>query len=187
MGKMKEVAFYGEELLARALERHSADLARLNARYGEPLLDPTENLRFLAMTGAMVASVSREGAYGSYEELALENGHLGRWSPISPLELMPAKNCYANALTLALEKGYTYVEGYAHSILTVAHAWCEDERGNVVEPTWDADEGRFYLGVPMDPHRALAHCAKTGYYGLFCNDWITDLELLRGGYKELIA
>lgn len=61
------------------------------------------------------------------------------------------KECFRNAATLAFEHAeLTYCEGYASSLLPVAHAWCIDTDGRVVDNTWTDDRaGTEYFGVPF--------------------------------------
>lgn len=60
--------------------------------------------------------------------------------------------CRTNSLMLAfLVPALTYVEGLAMpqaGHLPVAHAWCMDSAGRVVEPTWD-EAGLVYVGTPL--------------------------------------
>lgn len=94
------------------------------------------------------------------------------YGPGSPLPegvaRMPAKECFANALLTAAEHGLTYVEGWALGVIPVHHAWCVDEAGRVIDPTW-AEPGSDYCGVPM----ALDYVDETtdakGTYGVL--DW----------------
>jgi hypothetical protein len=61
-----------------------------------------------------------------------------------------AKQCFLNAARFESQYGLTYVEGFAHSIIPVHHAWCVTADGRVVDPTWhDADETTSYLGIPF--------------------------------------
>lgn len=83
---------------------------------------------------------------------------------------MTAKQCFANAAHLAIEKGYTYVEGYAttHKInFPLEHAWCVTKDGKLVDPTWE--DGAEYFGVPFKMDYLLEVMHETGQYGVFSN------------------
>lgn len=127
----------------------------------------------------------REGwRYSSYEELVLEQGQAWEPAPLPPsIEHGVPKECFSNALLLAVARpDLTYVEGWATSIIPVAHAWCVDYNGLVVDPTWvDSDLERAYYGVAFDTTTALTIVTETGYYGIFGNDWKRDFELLKNG------
>lgn len=88
------------------------------------------------------------------------------------------RQCFSNALTLAVLRGWVYVEGYAMSPvgLAVHHAWCvtDEESRTVIDPTWD-------------------HPEKCSYYGIqFQTEWVMDLsytgealeEYARAWYRE---
>ena len=78
------------------------------------------------------------------------------------------KHCFQNALELSLSQpGLRYVEGMAHRIATVHHAWCVDADDNVVDPTWAKPEDALYCGIAFEPKEAACICYKNGYYGLF--------------------
>lgn len=117
--------------------------------------------------------------YSSYEELVLD---LGVSSTDARLEVSgPIKHCYMNAFMAAVEnEGWSYVEGYAHNIIPVPHAWCLDEKGIVVETTWES-VGTEYYGVPLSLDWVMRVAAEVGYWGIFTNDYKRDLVLLREG------
>jgi hypothetical protein len=62
------------------------------------------------------------------------------------------KECFSNAITLAKRSRgkLAYVEGYAMRDklpgLLVHHAWCVDERGDVIDATWPDPEACCYFG-----------------------------------------
>lgn len=86
-------------------------------------------------------------------EFLLRNGRpfSGRALPAA-YSLMRIKGCYENCRQLALEEGLRYWEGFTtwkedfrlHGLL-IAHAWCVDEDGGVVDPTLST-EGRSAAG-----------------------------------------
>lgn len=93
------------------------------------------------------------------------------------------KQCFKNAMLLAQERGWTYCEGFAHAIIPMHHAWVLDDKGNIVDPTWDEPEKCFYAGIPFDTDKAIGLCLKSGVYGLFYTrtflPFIKDFEKLK--------
>lgn len=84
----------------------------------------------------------------------------------------PDKMCFKNALHYALANNLKYVEGYAkpgYIEMAMDHAWCADEEGNVIDPTWRNGEEAEYYGVEFDPNLAVQMMVTAGYYGLFSN------------------
>lgn len=60
------------------------------------------------------------------------------------------KHCFDNSYHIAIQnKGYTYVEGIAVSLIPLHHAWVLDENGIVIETTWQ-DAGSGYYGIAFD-------------------------------------
>lgn len=59
------------------------------------------------------------------------------------------KQCFRNAMRLAMRRDLVYVEGYAMaSTIPLPHAWCVKQNSDVViDPTWD--DGVGYFGVPI--------------------------------------
>lgn len=106
------------------------------------------------------------------ERHLLENA---RWMPPPPpykprpkgIRKQANKMCYRNSLMLAMSRpGWKYVEGYALGIIPTQHAWCVDEEGRVVEPTWK-QSGSAYFGIAMEPDDVLKYCGLSGIYGVF--------------------
>jgi len=92
--------------------------------------------------------------YASQADFILKHGRAFAWRALPRrLRMGVPRQCFRNAVRLALrEPGfYTYVEGYAINTLVaghpVAHAWCVDQEGFVVDSTWD--DGGDYFGVPF--------------------------------------
>lgn len=93
---------------------------------------------------------------GQIHSLILERGHF--WTARNLPENVRAGRlgeCFRQARELALLRPecFTYVEGYAYSridlCVPVHHAWCVDEYGNVVDPTWSEPSGGVFAGVPF--------------------------------------
>lgn len=92
---------------------------------------------------------------------------------------MRYKECFKNAFELSMQTGYTYVEGVACNLLPVHHAWCVDENGNVVDPTWDNPERCHYFGIPFDWEFVLdkiEHTMTYGVMGKFENPWELEFK-----------
>jgi len=113
-------------------------------------------------------------------------------------QLMPKKECFANAITYSLRYTHDllYAEGYAFASPTVPfplhHGWCvHRESGRAFDPTWAAPgegwDGEFpiAIGVTFEPDHAFLRMAKTGYYGLFCPGDVFDIDLLRSKPSDL--
>lgn len=85
--------------------------------------------------------------------LALKFGR--RWEAAElpdNVKLGRRNHCFqeSRALALAQPERFTYVEGYAFNRgLPLHHAWCVDEYGSVVDPTWADIEGVLYCGIPF--------------------------------------
>jgi hypothetical protein len=93
--------------------------------------------------------------------------------------------CYKNALELAVfyPEDFFYVEGFAYGVcIPVAHAWCVDRQGHVIEPTWP-DVGREYLGVPLDITYVRRVTLQQKRYGIIDN-WMSDWPILQGQHTR---
>jgi hypothetical protein len=79
------------------------------------------------------------------------------------------KECFSNALHLALEKHLLYAEGYAtHQKLggvPIEHAWCVSPDGEVVDTTWSYPDA-VYIGLVFHPVKAARIVKKLGTYGI---------------------
>lgn len=95
----------------------------------------------------------------------------------------PHRECYSNALKLALQYDLLYVEGLAHSVLfPMEHAWCVERGSNLaIDPTWRTAEGIdgwHYLGIAMEPDAALDLMMERQTYGAFDKLEIADRRLV---------
>lgn len=158
-----------------------------------PGVDPhaADVLAQIVKLAALPASKGRTARrYASYEELVIDRGRLHPWRPRpAALSKLEKRQCYRNALHLAMRCGYTYVEGYAMAAIPVAHAWVLDTDGYVIDATWDdATPTGFYLGIAMDTEAVATYCVGTGYHGVLCNDWLAGHRLLEhGAIDHLLA
>lgn len=95
--------------------------------------------------------------YGDYtHSLILEHGKF--WTPRDlPVNVTAGRlgECFRQARELSMLRPecFTYVEGYAYSrkdrCYPVHHAWCVDQDGNVVDPTWSQPSVGVFAGVPF--------------------------------------
>lgn len=116
-----------------------------------------------------------------YELLAAH----GRWfTPCAlpaQIQPLPERQCFANAAaTEQAHRHLAYTEGFALTIdsqMPVAHAWCTDRDGRVVDPTWSALGGTAYLGIVLPP--TLRPCAPHHWGVLAAPE--TLYPLLRNG------
>lgn len=128
-------------------------------------------------------------AHKSYEGFVLAEGYEMPWRPL-PEHIEPGKvgECFGNALLTSIRYDLEYCEGYASGIIPILHAWCLDEEGYVVDPTWELildGHERSYYGVVLDRELILPTILDSGYYGLIGNDWRHDYPLLRYGMESL--
>ncbi|MCQ1580439.1 hypothetical protein [Streptomyces parvus] len=136
-------------------------------------------------------AATREWRYPSQFHLLLDLGR--RFAPVPrPADLvgMPDRRCYSNAAQYALEhedEGVVYAEGFAqtHEGLDfyLPHAWVALPDGTALDPTWDDQPGRAYVGVPVADRRLWPFDGG----GLF-QDFDRTLPLLRDGIpREALA
>lgn len=123
--------------------------------------------------------------YHGFEDLVLKEGIEGKWSALPKgVKPMKKKRCFENAFRTVTRYGLTYVEGYAVGIIPTHHAWCIDEAGNVVDPTWHEEEYSEveYLGVAFDEDYVMDTVVETGTYGVFYSDdgFGPNMDLLKG-------
>ena len=134
--------------------------------------------------------------YHSTQEFILRHGWL--FSP----QPFPAKyrkwkgehhDCLYNALELSVScRELAYVEGFAMPAkgiteTPVAHSWCVDADGKVVDPTWDRP-GREYCGLSLDKRLLYKLHQKGEPFGLMFNDELFwEVTTGKRDWRELLA
>lgn len=130
--------------------------------------------------------------YRGFDDLLLKEG---TWDELPASELPDGvrrgrpKQCFMNAYQLATSQSdkYTYVEGMAIPdvvSIPMGHAWCVDNNGKVVDPTWPVP-GKAYFGVHLSAEFIQRHAAKTGVYGVFGGYDKATIKLLQHGFPPM--
>lgn len=108
----------------------------------------------------------------SIEEFVLTNGRAYKAAE-RPTGIRQGvmRQCFKNATELHLKcsKRYSYCEGYALNIIPVLHAWCVDQDGNVVDPTWPDQQDCQYYGVEIPRQYLVRTMIETEHYGILDN------------------
>ena len=156
--------------------------------------------RQLVMTSEFMNSFGTKAredfAYRSYYDAVLEHGSYKFTSTYYQPDDVPdgtPQACFSNAASLALSAPdrFTYVEGYACTEQTgvcVAHAWVEDQDGNVIDNTWSTLEsspnhgGAHYFGIKFSAEYLQYRADVQGdrFAGLLGEDYLY-LEHMRKG------
>lgn len=107
--------------------------------------------------------------FSALDLFVLEHGKV--WMPKAlpdDVERGPSKLCFTNATKLTLARSdLRYCEGLAFSIgFPMHHAWCVDEDGGVVDPTWSDPQDASYLGVTFPVETLIDWTRRNGVYGL---------------------
>lgn len=85
------------------------------------------------------------------------------------------KQCYMNAYALAdNNQNLIYTEGWCWSRFYLAHAWCIDQDGQVIDPT--LREATGYYGIPFKWDFVRATASRTKVYGIISESNIDLLE-----------
>jgi len=138
--------------------------------------------------GAYLAQVAKwMGASNGYARLMLALGHSFEAQPLpARFNRGTVGQCFANAGSLALNNpGLIYVEGLADcGLFPTAHAWCIDDAGRVIDPTWRDCANASYFGIPVQWDALHEHVDQTGYWGLF--DGMLPRRLLDGRLDEFL-
>lgn len=108
---------------------------------------------------------------GNMWRFILDNGFTFNASALpNEYEHRTQKECFKNCTHLMIEdSSLIYCEGFAHNIIPVHHAWCVDQDGNVVDPTWKEPENCIYHGVPFKYDFVMEAADKAQSYGIFEN------------------
>lgn len=105
-----------------------------------------------------------------------------------PPRRMPMGECYTNAAELCLRGGLHYCEGYATPAninWPLPHAWCIDDDGRVVDPTWP--DGGHYFGTVFS-HGGLGRILRqTGVHGVYENLHILGRKLGVDGVRAMLV
>lgn len=77
--------------------------------------------------------------------------------------------CYENAANLVLRRPsgeLHYCEGFAipKTMFPMEHAWCIDNEGRVIDPTWD--DATDYYGAIFQRQFVKSEMLRTEYYGI---------------------
>jgi len=119
-----------------------------------------------------------EGAFQGPEDLLFRHGRVfAELLPVDADEPYRRQGgCYTNALEVSLryrDRGgpvRIYCEGYAAlpDGFPVKHAWTVDEAGRVYDPTWGAEPGSAYLGLPVADRFLAERLSAQGLPELLC-------------------
>lgn len=90
---------------------------------------------------------------------------------VLPSNILPGKKkqCFMNALNLAVEEGFTYCEGFGVTPgcpILIHHAWCVDKSGRVVDNTWSDPEHSEYFGVSLEIDGVIETVGNKKTYGV---------------------
>lgn len=122
--------------------------------------------------------------YNGIADFVLKNGREFLRGEGVPVKRGVMKMCYMNAAHLAAkDSSLTYCEGYATTIIPVLHAWCIDEQGRVVDPTWRFGHGLGYFGVPFKLSFVRKIMRMTKHYGIL-DTWEHGFPVLKADKKE---
>jgi len=130
------------------------------------------------------------GSTVSTESWLLKHGRA--WTPAPlPADVEPGMQtrCFHNAATLAIRrKSLIYTEGYAMKMtlpLPFLHAWCVNQSGTVIDPTWDSPESNLYFGIAFQTPFLREMRGKMKHDGLL-DCWELRWPLQRGVFKTTI-
>jgi hypothetical protein len=137
-------------------------------------------LQAFVMLRVQMKKTKRPGGLNGYWGLEDFILHQGRIWPVLKGGDVPrgkAGECFRNAMNLALDhQDYIYCEGYATGgLMPVQHAWCLDQEGRVVDPTWHH--------LPSKP----GHKDRGEYIGIAVKqDFVREITLMTEVYSGVI-
>ena len=162
----------------------------MNTRPETEVIVPSDVQNYLSQVAEMLKmNKQRNGfLYGSKEEFVQKNGQEFKPQEFDSSKYPDArrtpKECFSNAWHLASETGLTYVEGFAFNVMfPMLHAWCVDQEGNVVDPTWKTPEDCQYFGVPFSMEYVNRIIFKRKRFGVIDNMQM-DFPLLTGKHTD---
>lgn len=158
-----------------------------------PLTTEDADLRGTLLAHAsLIAEHSRGTAswqYASIYALVLAQGVFCPTS-FAPVNRGMPKHCYRNAFQLATgDTTLRYCEGFAFAAsfpFPFDHAWCVNERDEIVEPTW-VPPGTAYLGICLKTTYVQEQVLRQGIYGLLCDPRTVMPFLQQGIPPEALA
>jgi hypothetical protein len=120
----------------------------------------------------------RDWPYLCVEDFVLKKGRpMGNMMPLPKgVKKGQLGDCFKNAFELAMERGWTYCEGFATAVIPTAHAWVLNG-GGVIDPTWT--EGKDYYGVEIPLQYAIKTVLRREAYGVL-DAWEIGYPLLKG-------
>lgn len=140
-----------------------------------PVTDYDQTLRAALTERALLIATARNSGSASWQYKSIEALVLahGRFVDLSLTTLLSyrrgqPRECFKNAYRLADSLTIAYVEGFALTAglpFPVAHAWCVDDDGALLEPTWPSP-GVAYLGIPFSLPFTSKTIAQRNRYGV---------------------
>ena len=116
----------------------------------------------------------------------LGSDYVGRALP-DQYEFDTPKQCYSNSTILCIGYGcLTYCEGYVlpgKIPIPLAHAWCVDSDGGVVDTTLADPTGWEYCGVQIKEEYVIKILSERGYHAGVLDNWQNRWPLLTGEHR----
>jgi len=131
----------------------------------------------------MMNACFKQKGMRTQEGCVLEFGRPMVLKPNSRHKRGPMRQCFMNAVKMATSgRLVTYCEGYAMGVMPVLHAWCVDQEGRVIDPTWSMPDAVYY-GVPFKTEYVLRRVTEAQCYVSMFDDWVNDWPLLTGAHS----